>query len=50
MSLGYLQTGLTKFGTFTADTIELAGSPRVLSIRAHSAGITGDLKTRKTKD
>ena len=50
VSLGYVETGQLAMGTFTADTIELANPPRVLTIRGASANLTGDLLTRKTKD
>jgi len=49
VSLGYEQTGLVEFGTFVADNMDVSSPPRVLTIHAHSADITGDLKTRTTK-
>lgn len=45
--LGWSDTGLVDKGTFTVDELEHSGAPDTLSIRARSADLRGDLKTRR---
>lgn len=45
--LGWSDSGLVDKGTFTVDELEHSGAPDTLSIRARSADLRGDLKTRR---
>lgn len=45
--LGWSDSGLVDKGVFTVDELEHSGAPDTLSIRARSADLRGDLKTRR---
>ena len=45
--LGWSDSGLVDKGTFHVDELEHSGAPDTLSIRARSADLRGDLKTRR---
>src|SRR5690606_28370719 len=48
--LGWSDSGLVDKGVFTVDELEHSGAADTLSIRARSADLRGELKTRREQD
>lgn len=47
--MGYRELGLVDMGVFTVDTVEWAGTPDVLTIKAKSADFKGSLKNTRSQ-
>lgn len=47
--LGYSETGLVFMGSFEVDQWRKRGRPRTLSVSAKAAGLTGDIKSQKSR-
>ncbi|MCL1552939.1 phage late control D family protein [Xanthomonas nasturtii] len=49
VSLGWKATGLVGKGTFTVDEVEYSGAPDIITVRARSADLTADMRTRRER-
>lgn len=49
VAIGWQGVGLVDKGSFTVDEVEHSGTPDTISIRARSADLTKDMRTRKEK-
>lgn len=46
VALGWKATGLVDKGTFLVDEVEYSGAPDIITVRARSADLTADMRTR----
>jgi len=49
VALGWRGSGLVNKGSFIVDDVEHSGSPDIISIRARSADLTGELRNRRER-
>ncbi|OAX58894.1 phage late control D family protein [Xanthomonas translucens] len=49
VALGWKATGLVDKGTFIVDEVEYSGSPDIITVRARSADLTADMRTRRER-
>ncbi|MBO9741427.1 phage late control D family protein [Xanthomonas axonopodis pv. begoniae] len=49
VSLGWKATGLFGKGTFTVDEVEYSGAPDIITVRARSADLTANIRTRRER-
>ncbi|MEA9586399.1 phage late control D family protein [Xanthomonas sp. WHRI 10064A] len=49
VALGWKDTGLVEKGTFIVDEVEYSGAPDVITVRARSADLTADMRTRRER-
>ncbi|MEG8064105.1 phage late control D family protein [Xanthomonas hortorum pv. gardneri] len=49
VALGWKATGLVDKGTFIVDEVEYSGAPDIITVRARSAGLTADMRTRRER-
>ncbi|NJB79800.1 phage late control D family protein [Xanthomonas arboricola] len=49
VALGWKATGLIEKGTFIVDEVEYSGSPDIITVRARSADLTADMRTRRER-
>ncbi|MBB6259341.1 hypothetical protein FHT05_003980 [Xanthomonas arboricola] len=49
VALGWKDTGLVDKGTFIVDEVEYSGAPDIITVRARSADLTADMRTRRER-
>ncbi|ASW46257.1 phage late control D family protein [Xanthomonas hortorum pv. vitians] len=49
VALGWKATGLVDKGTFIVDEVEYSGAPDIITVRARSADLTADMRTRRER-
>ncbi|ATS21710.1 phage late control protein [Xanthomonas phaseoli pv. phaseoli] len=49
VALGWKATGLVDKGTFIVDEVEYSGAPDIITIRARSADLTANMRTRRER-
>ncbi|MGY4888927.1 UNVERIFIED_CONTAM: phage late control D family protein [Xanthomonas axonopodis] len=49
VALGWKATGLVDKGTFVVDEVEYSGAPDIITVRARSANLTADMRTRRER-
>ncbi|MEC3886391.1 MULTISPECIES: phage late control D family protein [Xanthomonas] len=49
VALGWKDTGLIDKGTFIVDEVEYSGAPDIITVRARSADLTADMRTRRER-
>ncbi|MCC8532445.1 phage late control D family protein [Xanthomonas phaseoli] len=49
VALGWKATGLIDKGTFVVDEVEYSGAPDIITVRARSADLTADMRTRRER-
>ncbi|PPU45501.1 late control protein [Xanthomonas arboricola] len=49
VALGWKATGLIDKGTFIVDEVEYSGSPDIITVRARSADLTAEMRTRRER-
>ncbi|WDK30250.1 phage late control D family protein [Xanthomonas campestris] len=49
VALGWKATGLIDKGTFIVDEVEYSGAPDIITVRARSADLTADMRTRRER-
>ncbi|MGQ5312561.1 phage late control D family protein [Xanthomonas arboricola pv. corylina] len=49
VALGWKATGLVDKGTFIVDEVEYSGAPDIITVRARSADLTADVRTRRER-
>ncbi|PPT98685.1 late control protein [Xanthomonas arboricola pv. arracaciae] len=49
VALGWKATGLVEKGTFVVDEVEYSGAPDIITVRARSADLTADMRTRRER-
>ncbi|MDV2451169.1 contractile injection system protein, VgrG/Pvc8 family, partial [Xanthomonas hortorum] len=49
VALGWKATGLVDKGTFIVDEVEYSGAPDIITVRARSADLTTDMRTRRER-
>ncbi|MCF5956145.1 phage late control D family protein [Xanthomonas perforans] len=49
VALGWKDTGLVDKGTFIVDEVEYSGAPDIITVRARSADLTADVRTRRER-
>ncbi|MGV7205920.1 phage late control D family protein [Xanthomonas citri] len=49
VAMGWKATGLVDKGTFVVDEVEYSGAPDIITVRARSADLTADMRTRRER-
>ena len=49
VALGWKDAGLVDKGTFIVDEVEYSGAPDIITVRARSADLTADMRTRRER-
>ncbi|MBB3846593.1 phage late control D family protein [Xanthomonas arboricola] len=49
VALGWKATGLVEKGTFVVDEVEYSGAPDIITVRARSADLTANMRTRRER-
>ncbi|MBB4591859.1 hypothetical protein FHR61_001992 [Xanthomonas arboricola] len=49
VALGWKATGLVDKGVFVVDEVEYSGAPDIITVRARSADLTADMRTRRER-
>ncbi|CAD7722049.1 hypothetical protein LMG31884_33920 [Xanthomonas hydrangeae] len=49
VALGWKATGLVDKGTFVVDEVEYSGAPDIITVRARSADLTANMRTRRER-